>query len=260
MIDGDDPYSGLADRFVEHYQSLRGAVRLRLIAEQFDEFLPDESGLQVVDVGGGAGHQAYRLAANGHHVTLIDPSSRMLQHARRRLDDLDTKARQRVTIVQATAADAVDVFDGRRFDLVCCHAVLPYIDDARRLIGAVVALARPGAIVSVVFKNRDALAMRPALEDRWRDAEQAFDAHADVGGLGAATRAHRLDDITRLLADAGAPRRGWFGIRVFTDHLGQRPPGERFDDILAVERRAARTDPYRSVARLLHVIAQRRDT
>lgn len=140
---------------------------------------------------------------------------------------------------------------------MCCHGVLPVVDGAARLVRDVVGLGAAGAIVSLLFKNRDALAMRPGLEGRWDDALAAFDGDADIGGMGVATNAHGLDEITGLLSDAGAVREAWFGIRVFSDHHAGRAVDDRLEDILAVERRAARRDPYRRVARLIHLVARR---
>ncbi|HYZ02366.1 MAG TPA: methyltransferase domain-containing protein, partial [Candidatus Binatia bacterium] len=71
-----DPYAHLAERFVAHYDTLRGAVRAELVAVQVDGHLPGIG--RVVDVGGGAGRQTIRLARLGHEVTLLDPSEEML--------------------------------------------------------------------------------------------------------------------------------------------------------------------------------------
>lgn len=117
----------------------------------------------------------------------------------------------------------------------------------------------PGALLSLVFKNADALAMRPALEGRWTGALAAFDATDDVGGLGVPTRAHALSDVTALLEDAGFDVVTWFGIRVFSDHLLDVP----VDDLAAVlpaEAEASRRDPYRGLGRLIHVVATRAAT
>jgi len=56
-----DPYAPLAQRFLDHYGLLRGLVRYELAARQLDLHLPAPPG-RIIDVGGGAGHQAIRLA------------------------------------------------------------------------------------------------------------------------------------------------------------------------------------------------------
>jgi S-adenosylmethionine-dependent methyltransferase len=61
-----------------------------------------------------------------------------------------------------------------------------------------------------------------------------------------------------MLADEGIELVAWYGIRVFTDHLGQAPPGPDLDDVLEAERLAGERDQYRGVARLLHLVGRRR--
>lgn len=250
-----DPYTHLADRFIAHHETLRGALRYQLLAHQLDEHLA-AAPLSIVDVGGGAGHQAMRLARAGHDVTLVDPSGDMLGRAERSLQHEDVEVRARLHLVQATAAEAPDALRGARYGAVLCHAVLPYVEDPRALIGVLARLASSGALLSLVFKNGDALAMRPALEGRWTDAATAFDATADVGGLGVTTRAHRRSEVEPWLSAAGFECFAWYGIRVMSDHLGEAP-ADQVAYVLPVEIEAARRDPYRALGRLIHLVASR---
>jgi hypothetical protein len=69
----------------------------------------------------------------------------------------------------------------------------------------------------------------------------------------------RLGALTATLAGIGAPLQTWYGVRVFTDVREDRQPpsaGE-LERLLAAEERAGRTDPYRSVAALLHLCGVR---
>lgn len=250
-----DPYAHLAQRFVDHYDTLRGALRYELLSSQLDAHLP-EPPQRVVDIGGGAGHQSIRLARAGYDVTLVDPSAAMLAHARSALTMQPAKVAARVRLLEARADQALGVLAGELFDVVLCHAVLPYVDDAPRLLDTLAQLARPRAWLSLVFKNADALAMRPALEKRWTDAAAAFDATEDVGGMGEPTRAHRRGDVEVWLRDAGFDPNDWYGIRIVTDHLADRPVTE-LSAVLPVETEASHRDPYRALGRLIHVLATR---
>ena len=232
-----DPYAHLADRFVAHYETLRGAVRAELVARQLEGHLPASG--PVVDVGGGSGRQAIRLARLGYAVTPPD-------------------VRERTTLVQGTGEEAPRLLGAGAFSVVLCHAVLPYVEEPQPLLRAVAQLAAPAGVVSVLAKNADALAMRPALEGRFADAVGAFEADADRGGLGVPTRAQALGVLVDLLTGHGVDLEAWYGIRVFTDHLGPVPPGGDFADVLEAERRAGERDPYRGVARLLHLVGRRR--
>ena len=54
----------------------------------------------------------------------------------------------------------------------------------------------------------------------------------------------------------------WYGVRVFTDAAASDTPlpdNATLNAILQFEERAGRTDPYRRVAALLHLIAVRGD-
>lgn len=251
-----DVYEELAAPFVAHYETLRGALRHALVSEQVDEHLPAEGTLDVVDVGGGAGHQAIRLARLGHRVTLVDPSPEMLRRTRVALEAERLDVRGRLQVVEATATEAPRALKGEVFDAVLCHAVLPYVENPADVVAALGKLSVASGVLSIVFKNAEALAMRPALEGRWADAARAFDATADIGGLGVTTRAHTCADVDGWCATAGCVPRAWFGIRVMTDHLHDAPLA-LLSEVLPIEARAARTDPYRAVGRLVHALYER---
>jgi S-adenosylmethionine-dependent methyltransferase len=121
----------------------------------------------------------------------------------------------------------------------------------------------PGAlltelVVSVLTKNAAALAARPALEGRYRDALDALAADRDLGRLGAVTRGDTVKGLSEMLDGVGISVERWYGVRVFTDHLGDRPPDSTLPDVLRLEWEVGRMEPYRSVARLLHLVGYKR--
>jgi S-adenosylmethionine-dependent methyltransferase len=138
-----------------------------------------------------------------------------------------------------------------------CHGVLPYLDDPHALMHALVSVASPGAVISVLAKNAAALAMRPGLEERYKDALAALDVDRDLGRLGTVTRGDKISGLSRLFEGVGIEAVQWYGVRIFTDHLGDRPPGVNLADIVRLEWEAGRRDPYRSVARLIHLIGRK---
>jgi hypothetical protein len=83
---------------------------------------------------------------------------------------------------------AVKIFGRESFDAVLCHDALMYLEDSRPMSQNLTAIARPGALISVLAKNASALAMRPALKGRYGEALDALDAHWDLGRLEAVTR------------------------------------------------------------------------
>jgi S-adenosylmethionine-dependent methyltransferase len=213
----------------------------------------------VLDIGGGNGHQAIALASRGHQVTILDPDEAMLKRA---ADAWSAAAGTapvpggKVELQQGVGEDALELTDGG-FDATLCHGVLMYLADPKPLLQAQVACTRPGGLVSVLGKNAEALAMRPALEGRVDDALQLLDADVETGRLGVTSRGHQPAEIQSILAEAGVDHRAWYGVRTFTDHLGDTAVGEDLARWCELEWRAGTHLSYRSVARLFHLLGHR---
>lgn len=255
----DDAWAPLADRFVDgHYGSLRGRVRTHVIDRHLREHLAPPP-RRIVDVGGGAGHQSLPLARDGYEVTIVDPSPAMLARAERLIAGEDPEVAARVALVEAAGEQAPEALDGRRFDAVLCHGVLMYLDDPTALVGALCDLTGDGGLVSVVAKNVETLAVRPALEGAWAMALAAFDTDRQVNGLGLDTRADRIDTLAALLAARDVEPIAWYGVRLFTDGWSaDRPADDPEELVLAVELEASRRDPYRRLSRLFHLVGRRK--
>jgi len=167
-----------------------------------------------------------------------------------------------VRLVPGEAAAAGDLFPASSFDAVLCHGVLMYFADPGPLLDAVARVSAPGAVVSLLVRNGDALALRPGLLGDWDSVAAAFDGRAYRNRIGVDARADRLADLTAALSARRLPVRQWYGVRVFTDTApsdAPLPEPATLDAILRHEERAGRTDPYRHVAALLHLVAVRPD-
>jgi SAM-dependent methyltransferase len=260
---GDDTWAGLADQFAdEAYASAKGFVRTYVMHEQLLEHLPAPPA-NVLDVGGGAGHQSFPLAQAGYIVTLLDPSTAMLDKARLRLERLPAEARQRVTLLQADGESADSAVDGKRFAAVLCHGVLGYLDEPEPLVDQLCRCTAEGGVVSIMTGNANAMAVRPALERRWDDALAAFDARREVGVLGVPGRADTVDEISDLMRSRGVEPLRWYGVWLFVDWLEfsgvELDPSDskQMASTLAVELEASRRDPYRQLSRVFHLVGRK---
>jgi S-adenosylmethionine-dependent methyltransferase len=144
----EDPFSGLAGRYLASGETLRGIVRHTLLARQLGEHLSGPPA-RIADVGGGGGHQAIPLARRGYEVTILDPSRTMLDEARRRLDSEGEAVRRRVQLVEGEGERAAGILGRESFDAVLCHGVLMYLEDPAPLIAGLAAIACPDAVASV---------------------------------------------------------------------------------------------------------------
>lgn len=243
-------------RFLELYETLRGVVRLTLMERQLSEHLA-EPPARICDVGGGAGDNSIPLARRGYEVKVLDPSEEMLQKARQTLDAEEEAVRDRVELVSGVGENGPCIFGRDAFDAVLCHGVLIYLENPDPLIEALAAIARPGAVISILTKNAEALAMRPALEGRYKDALNSFDSNRETNRLGIDTGTDTIPELSRKLEKCGVELEQWYGVRVFTDHLDDRPPGPELPYVLEAEWEAGRRDPYRGVAHLVHLVGRK---
>ncbi|GGZ09906.1 methyltransferase [Streptomyces poonensis] len=182
--------------------------------------------------------------------------------------------RGRVRVVEGDGRDTGVHFLPGSFDVVLCHGVLMHIEEPDPLLAGLARMLAPGGLLSLLVRNGDTPALRPALTGDWAGTLAALDTPAHTPRIPAAPEhgespsrpglevwADRLGSLTATLAGIGAPLHTWYGVRVFTDLTagGTALPGTPQDMValLAAEDRAGRTDPYRRVAALLHLCGVR---
>jgi S-adenosylmethionine-dependent methyltransferase len=254
---GPDVWAPLARQFTRvQYATVRGRVRTYVIDAHLRNHLPPPPAA-LVDIGGGGGNQSIPLARSGYEVTIADPSAAMLEQAAASLAGEPPEVAGRVRLVQASAGNAHFELGGKRFAGVLCHGVIMYVDDPGPFTAALAELAEPGGVVSLVARNARCLAMRPAVEGRWEDALAAFDTLRQVNGLGLATRADTVEELSALLDQASVDPVAWYGVRLFTDSL-TTITDDAPDALFQAELEASRRDPYRQLSRLFHLVGVRR--
>jgi SAM-dependent methyltransferase len=264
---GDNAFVGGIDPWLARLGNLRNVVRQEMVSRQLDGHLP-AGRLRVLDVGAGQGTQALRLAAAGHEVTALEPDARMREAFAAYAAGLAEGSS--VTLVAGELATLDSVLGHTAYDVVLCHGVLMYLPESA---GAVSALARrvaPGGILSVVARNGPAMAWRPALRGDWPAAlamldeieaarREGRDTHY-VNEIGVPARADSPDSLVAQAEREGLHLVSWYGIRVASDGVPVDTPSpgpEELAALLDVEERLGRTDPYRSLGTLVHVVAGR---
>jgi S-adenosylmethionine-dependent methyltransferase len=236
---------------------VRDAVRQELVRRQLAANLTNRAEpLRVLDAGCGQGTQAIALARLGHHVVGLDVSDTLLETARGAAALQPTDVRRRLDFVAGNLLALGDQHI-EHYDLVCCHGVAMYLPSLGDTVRALVRSCRPGGLLSLLTRNRSGIAMRAGMKGEWAAALEGFDARSYDNRLGlAAVRADEPSEVRAALAAAGAACTAWYGVRLFSDHWGQEPPGDDFTQLLAAEEEAGRRDPYRSLAALTHTIAR----
>jgi S-adenosylmethionine-dependent methyltransferase len=238
-----------AEWFDRHYETTRGRVRAALVLERLASTLPRPPA-RVLDVGGGSGAIAVPLATDGYDVTVLDPSPAMLDLARRHASEAAVDVR-----VVEGGVERIDELAPGPFDAICCHAVLMYLDDPAGHLVTMRGAAAPGATLSLLEKNRSALAMRPGLRGDYAEALRVLADPVASGNLGIPNRSRSVEEWNGLLTDAGWRLGSWVGIRLFSDLAPDVLSDQAYKDLLVLERSAGEREPYRSAARLIHLSA-----
>jgi SAM-dependent methyltransferase len=259
----EDLWAGLAHAFADDaYATVKGYVRTYVMHHHLLAHLPPAPA-DILDVGGGAGHQSLPLAQAGYSVTILDSSPAMLDRARQRLDTLPEDVRSRVTLLEGDGEHAHQAVTGRRFDGVLCHGVLGYLDDPEPMVDALCRCVAPGGLVSIMTANAHAMAVRPAMEQRWDDALASFDSRSEIGVLGVPGRADTVEDLSALLEARGVAPERWYGVWLFVDWLDfagatlDPTDAERREATARAELEASKRDPYRGISRVFHLVGRR---
>ena len=253
-----DEWSELADPFIEGaYATVKGRVRTHVLHQQLLRHLP-EPPATILDVGGGAAHQSLPLARLGYDVTVLDPSRAMLGKAQERVAAEPEAVRRRVRFVEGRGETASEAVGAEAFAGVLCHGVLMYLEKPEAMLEALGRCVAPGGLLSVMALNARTLAVRPALQGRWADALEAFDATGEVGVLGEATRGDTVEELSDLMRRGGIEPVAWYGVWLFVDWLDLPLGTTDVDAVAAVELEASLRDPYRQLSRVLHLVGRRR--
>ena len=214
--------------------------------------------LDVLDLGGGTGGDAVRLAQLGHRVTVVDPSPDALASLHRRGVEAGLDAP--VTGVLGDSADLLDHVAPASFDLLVCHGVLEHVDDPGQALSAVATALRPGGHVSVVVAGRHAAVAARALAGDFVTAQTLLARTAagwDIRSMG--PRRFVRDEVDELLTGRGFVSIQSQGLRVFADlvpsAIVDTEPGAR--EALFDLERILRTSPdFTGLSAGLHSIAR----
>ncbi len=233
----------------------RSLARTAVVWSALEQALQERGpqGLRVLDIGGGTGGFAVRVAGLGADVVVVDPSPDALAALGRRAREDDVA--ERVRGVQGDL-DSLRSVVGEPVDVVLCHGVLDVVAHPDRAWEAFADVLAPGGLLSVVVAQLHAAVLTRAMAGHLHQARELLvSPQVDEG-----PRRFTEDDLRAAAARSGFTVSAVHGVRVFADlvpaALLDLEPGA-VEALVALEESVAERPEYLPLAQQLHVLAIR---
>jgi S-adenosylmethionine-dependent methyltransferase len=259
----NDDFEGFqagAAKYAAYLETPEGRLRLDLAFANLQDFLPQAiQSLHALDLGGGTGAIAVRLARLGLHVTLLDASLPMLDFAKRTAREAGVT--ERIALIHGDAAQSATLFDAGSFDLVVCHNILEYVEDPSAVLRRAARTLRDlSSILSVLVRNQAGEVLKAAIQDGDLAASE-HNLTAEWGHeslYGGEVRLFTLESLQAMLLESSLAVTARRGVRVMSDYL---PPSvsrsDEYARILALESKLGRRPEFAAVARYTQCLAHR---
>jgi S-adenosylmethionine-dependent methyltransferase len=249
-----------AAKYAAYLETPEGQLRLDLAFANLQDFLPQATrSLLALDLGGGTGAIAVRLARLGLHVTLLDASEPMLDFAKRAAREAGVT--ERIALKHGDAAQFANLFHAESFDVILCHNILEYLDDPSAVLrSAARALRNPYSIISVLVRNQAGEVLKAAIKDGDLDATE-HNLTAEWGHeslYGGRVRLFTVETLQAMLLESSLAVTAERGVRVISDYLPPSVPrNHEYERIFELERKLGRRPEFAAVARYSHCLAHR---
>jgi 2-polyprenyl-3-methyl-5-hydroxy-6-metoxy-1,4-benzoquinol methylase len=226
----------------------RSETRTTVVWEALRAALGKRPNASVVDIGGGTGGFAVRVAELGHPVTVVDPSPDALAILARRAEERGVASL--VTGVQGELATFSESLEPA--DVVLCHGVLEVVDEPATALATIAAALHPGGLLSLLVAQRHAAVIARAMAGHLEEAHRLLD------DPGTSPRRYTAEEILALLESAGFQSPTLHAAQVFVDLV----PSTLLDleagaagALIDLERAVAERPEYLPLATRIHALA-----
>ena len=234
------------------YATTKGRIRLAVLQRDLAPLLAGAP-LRILDVGGGAGQMALWYASLGHEVVVADRSQVLLDEGRAAAQTLGLA----VEFIHADAFKLADALNDAAFDLVCCHAVLEWIEDGAALLAACAARVKAGGHFSLMYYNRRALVFAQHVFGNFDYLDRELRPYRKTAKL-TPEYPREAETVAAWLDGLGLQRERCSAIRCFYDYMKPHDRARHRDEtIVARELAVSASEDYLPVARYIHELCRK---
>lgn len=255
----DRNFDDIAEKFTHNiYGTTKGKIRQAVLRQDLAALLstlPNRP-LRILDAGGGLGQMSCELSAQGHQVILCDISAEMLSRAQAYASEQGVA--HKMTFMHCAAQDVIQHLT-QPVDLILFHAVLEWLADPQATLAELLSCLAAGGALSLMFYNYNGLLMLNTLVGNFAYVQKGMPKKKRRS----LSPDHPLDpqQVYGWLEQMGLTIMAKSGVRVFHDYLrDKKQQFEDFDQVLALEQRYCRQEPFVSLGRYIHVMAHKLDT
>ncbi|MDK2596383.1 methyltransferase domain-containing protein [Pseudoalteromonas obscura] len=249
----DRNFCDIAGKFKNNiYGTSKGKIREAVLKRDLDELLDehfDSKPLRILDAGGGQGQLSLYLAELGHEVILLDVSAQMLAIAKERAEARNISS---LSLINAPLQELAELNLGQ-FDLVLCHAVLEWIVEQKTAVTILNKCLKPDGILSLMYFNKSAQRLANMVYGNFDYVSNGLQVKQKVGL--SPNQPLESEHVDSWLAELCLRTLNKTGVRCFHDYLREtNKADEQFDELLALELKYNRAEPYASIGRYTHLL------
>jgi S-adenosylmethionine-dependent methyltransferase len=258
MPTNNQAFDSYLETWKRHQTMPWSQIRLKVETSNLIRYV-GQSGLKILDAGGGNGYTCIPFAQNGCQVVVADYSEAMLTDGQELMSELGLD--NSVSFVLTRLENLSSVVPDRDFDVVLCHNVLQYVESIPVVLRSILRPLKSQGIVSIICLNRYSIAYHQAfLRDDFQAAKAAIGATETNTIFGSTARALAVDEMAKLLEDQGCVIQADYGLRCMIDYWGDNERKTEPNTVAQLEElefALSAEYPYKLLARFFQVIAQK---
>lgn len=254
----DQNFDNLSSRFRKNiYKTLKGQIRLNILWRDLLEQIPsiENGGLSILDAGAGQGNFALQLAQKNNQLTLSDISATMLQDAKKLF--AENQPGEETRFIHSPIQELSKHID-EQYDLVLSHAVMEWLAEPGETLKQLLPFIKPGGYLSLMFYSRTGLIYQNLTHGNFDHVLK--NELAGEGKTLTPINPQNPEEVYQWAEDNGLTILSRSGVRVFYDGIHRERRKEVSEsDLLELEKKFSRKEPYCSLARYIHIVCQKKD-
>ncbi|WP_420641635.1 class I SAM-dependent methyltransferase [Candidatus Leptofilum sp.] len=240
----------------EYQQAPWGKLRYRVAQANLQPHLPPPPA-RILDLGGGNGLDSIPLVKLGYTAVLLDFSQEMIAQGQK------LAAQEQVSDkISFQVGDAAQFMVQEKFDIILCHNLLQYVEDATAVLQKIHQTLRPGGIFSLMITNPHTETLAYALRDYDLAAaqENLTKSTKYVETFNATIQRYTDDALKTMLQECGFMLLEQYGIRCICDFIADNErkfDPDFYEHLEQLELSVSDKYPYKLLARFYQFICQK---